>query len=837
MPEGSPSGILLCNATRKQLKQMKRTREMRLGKTALVALAAMWLSSQAFAQVITVTVDRATTIGTSQFAPGMSQVDESLNTSGNNSTAVASAKALLAGGVHWMNVFTMAWSIPDIWPDPAQPGPTVWGTLDSYVKRAVDLGATPIITFCEAPWWMKGQLQSDGSTHLIPTSSGDWDNHTYSNSITDYRNLTYPAGYVSPDPYSSRVLDNQMTNWLILVEAVARRYMIPPYNVRYFQVWNEFKGYHNPSLNRWDYENKPGDPTGYNAKHGYTYMYNQVYTRLKSVAVSLGLPPESINVGGPYVPMVSGESASNVGGWPSTLKGCWGVMDRRPLDVVTYWLTNKVGGEFVNCDGGTGVKFGANITNDFNRCQKFSDVNQWIHRQRGGETLPIWWAEYYSSADTEPAPNDYANALGAYSVIQQIKSGASLTLLWGGEWDTKARPPLWTSTGVSGGGQPTPWYFTYRDLGNYFGRGTTLCSVTSSSSDLAVLASPQWTMLVNTLSNPVVVSVEGTITNLPAYAVVRLPASGALASPRPPAGLRAMAASAMRIDLAWVDTATNENGFEIWRAVGAGGAYALLARAGANITNYADTAVALDTAYAYYVRATNASGASVPSTAANATTMPFALYEAELLPYIGSSGDTVTVYLDAGLSAGQGRMLDASASNDYLTCLVAVPKAGTYNVTLRASASKDRGKFQLAIASSLAGSYTNVGAVQDLYANTTSMQQVLLNLGLASFNSAGNYYFQFLVVGKNASSTDYKLAFDYLMLSPYSLGTPGLLANRHFQATLTGPALARAIFKVSTNLTSWTSTVTNEPFDGSYTFDDPQAAGSAGRFYRVQLQP
>ena len=819
---------------------MNTTREKNLGKQVLIALAALWLGSHAFAQVITVTVDRATTIGTSQYAPGVSQIDNSLDYpwTGNNGAAVTNARSLLAGGVHWINNHIMAWGVPDPWPDPSQPGPTVWGTLDAHIKRSVDLGASPVITLCEAPWWMKGSRRTDGSTKLIPTIAGEWDSITNNTSVTDFRGFTYTNGYVTPDPYSSRVLDNQMTNWLTLVEAVARRYMVPPYNARHFQVWNEFKGYHNPTLNRWDYENSPGDPSGYNAKHGYTYMYNQVYSRLKSVAISLGLPPESVNVGGPYLVMSSGSSSTNVGGWPSSVTGPWGVMDRRCLDGVSYWLTNKTGAEFVVCDGSNGNKFGGNITDPFTRCEKFATVNQWIHQQPGGATLPIWWAEWYSTGDGEEAPlDDFNGALGAYSALQQIKSGGGRTFLWGGELESAAKPPLWNTTGNSGGGQAYPWYYIYRDLGNYFGQGTALYSATSSSTNLAVLASAQWTLLINKLSNSVTVSVEGTITNLPAYAVVRLPASGALASPRPPAGLRAMAASAMRIDLAWVDTATNESGFEIWRAVGAGGAYALLAWAGANITNYADTAVALDTAYAYYVRATNASGASVPSTAANATTMPFALYEAELLPYIGSSGDTVTVYLDAGLSAGQGRMLDGSAINDYLTCLVAVPKAGTYNVTLRASASKDRGKFQLAIAPSLAGSYTNVGAVQDLYVNSTSMQQVLLNLGLASFNSAGNYYFQFLVVGKNASSTDYKLAFDYLMLTPYSF--EGLMPARNgpFQTLLTGPALTRAIFLASTNLSNWTSITTNEPFRGSWTFDDPQAAGWSQRFYRVQLEP
>ena len=753
-----------------QFEQMKRTRETALGREVLVALAWLWLSSTALAQVITVTVDRNTTISTSQFVPGISQIDNSLDFpwTGNNGAAVTNARSLVAGGIHWMNSHIMAWGIPDTWPDPAQPGPTIWSTLDSHVKGAVDLGSTPVITLCEAPWWMKGNLQADGSTDLIPDVSAEWSVRTNSSSVTDYRGIVYPAGYVTPDPFASRVLDNQMTNWLSLVEAVARRYLVPPYNVRHFQVWNEFKGYWNSALNRWDYDNSPGDPAGYNAKHGYTYMYNQVYGRLKSVAASLGLPPESINVGGPYVVMSSGSSSNQVGGFPSGVTGPWGVLDRRPLDAFSYWLTNKVGAEFVVCDGANRNKYGTEITDPFSRCDKFAAVNQWIRQQPGAAALPIWWSEWYSKGDDPgPWPDDFNAALGAYSAIQQIKSGAALTLLWGGEYQMVSHPPLWTPSDTTGGGQPTPWYFVYKSLGNYFGRATTLCATTSSSPSLAVLASPEWTMLVNKLAAPVAVSLDGTTTNLAAYGVVLLPAPSSLLTPRPPVGLRAQPASSARINLAWTDASTNETGFAIWRAI-EGSPYVLLTQVGANTTNYADAALGLDTTYFYYVRAFNATGSSVTSVVATARTMPFAFYEAEQLPVAAASvGDTCTTYTDVNLSQGQGAMFDSDRVDDFVTYSVSVPEAGTYNVTLRATKSTDRGSFQFAVAPVLLEPYTNVGAIQDLYAS--SRQPVQMDVGFVSFDIPGNYCFRGKLAGKNASSTGYKLAFDYLLLAPVAI--------------------------------------------------------------------
>src|SRR6185436_602761 len=133
----------------------------------------------------------------------------------------------------------------------------------------------------EAPWWMKGQRQADGTVKLIPDVRGDYEPFTYTVGLTDFRGIHYPAGYISPSPIAARVLDSQMPKWLKMVQATAERYMAPPYNVRYFQIWNEMKGYYNPSTNKWDYTTSAGNTSGYHAEHGYTYMYNQVYQRLK----------------------------------------------------------------------------------------------------------------------------------------------------------------------------------------------------------------------------------------------------------------------------------------------------------------------------------------------------------------------------------------------------------------------------------------------------------------------------------------------------------------------------------------------------------------------------
>ncbi|HEX6480962.1 MAG TPA: hypothetical protein VF043_19140, partial [Ktedonobacteraceae bacterium] len=215
---------------------------------------------------VDVTVDLSSPITTTQFSTGMTLVDNSLDFPwGNNDlTAVNKVKSLARKAVRYVDTAVMGWGVTDPWPDPSQPEPGEWNSLDNRLQFIAEMGAIPVITLNEAPWWMKGQLQPDGTTRLI-TQSEEW----------------------SDVAYSSRVLDNEMGAWLHLVQRVAERYMVAPYNVRYFQVWNELKGYYDPTTNAYDYTTSPGDPGGPNARHGYTYMYNRAYDRLMQVTTSL----------------------------------------------------------------------------------------------------------------------------------------------------------------------------------------------------------------------------------------------------------------------------------------------------------------------------------------------------------------------------------------------------------------------------------------------------------------------------------------------------------------------------------------------------------------------
>jgi hypothetical protein len=83
-----------------------------------------------------------------------------------------------------------------------------------------------------------------------------------------------------------------------------------------------------------------------------------------------------------------------------------------------------------------------------------------------------------------------------------------------------------------------------------------------------------------------------------------------------PSGLTATARSATIIDLAWVDNAANETGFEVERSTN-GTSFTTIVTVGANIRTYANTGLVKNRLYYYRVRAVKAGSPTVHSTYSN----------------------------------------------------------------------------------------------------------------------------------------------------------------------------------------------------------------------------
>jgi alpha-tubulin suppressor-like RCC1 family protein len=143
--------------------------------------------------------------------------------------------------------------------------------------------------------------------------------------------------------------------------------------------------------------------------------------------------------------------------------------------------------------------------------------------------------------------------------------------------------------------------------------------------------------------------------------------------PAAPTGLGA-AAAAGRITLSWSDAATNELGFRIYRALGAGGA-ALLTTTAAGVQSYDDFGVVSGQSYTYRVVAFNTAGESAGiSAAATAPLMPPDAPTNLAVNYLSSS-QAVLSWTNGANVGTEIRLRRALGANAFATVATLAPGA------------------------------------------------------------------------------------------------------------------------------------------------------------------
>lgn len=376
--------------------------------------------------------------------------------------ARASARRVLTATATYQNQHIFGWGALN--PEP-RPGVYDWSSLDRRMRLIRSTGGVPVITLCCAPDWMKGGQA--GTT--------DWDRL-----------------HVAPTP-------EHYADFATLAVAVARRYP----DVRHFLVWNEMKGFWDHTRNRWNAD-------------AYTELYNTVYAALKAAV-------PGIAVGGPYV-VLDTWTDPEAGGWPSTLSGECGTVDRRGLDVLEYWLQHKRGADFVAVDAGSLTRDAGGPSSIGLSSAVFGSITRWL-RQR--TSLPVWWTEFHvGQAGAEGQSRLVASAVAA--LLHMADQGASVALVWQPELasegaDRPFAPALWTSTQAAGGGRPMA-------LGDALARLQQLLAAAPDGdpvwwplADVGVLNGREGMLVVNTADHEVSVRLRGIPLRLPGYAVRYLP--------------------------------------------------------------------------------------------------------------------------------------------------------------------------------------------------------------------------------------------------------------------------------------------------------------------------
>jgi hypothetical protein len=406
---------------------------------------------------VVVSVDDSRVELTSRLSLGVTHTHLGLEQPGAKPAAVERASALLKGTISYQNTHIMGWGVNN--PSP-RPGVYDFASLDRRIRWMRSIGAPIVITLCTAPGWMK-------------RGGDDW-------------------------AMEKRILPEHHDDFARLCVEVAKRYP----DVRYYQVWNEFKGY----WNGWE-----GHPDNWDAAD-YTNLYNKVYDALKA-------HDPALQVGGFYV-VVKGSGGSTLGRKGAHAQVPLVASDREVLD---YWLKHKRGADFVCLD--RSIK-GSHDKNTYSPDELMSltplfgkvtrEVAELSH-------LPVWWSEIYATKENEDPDRTAAAYASAY--VHALRGGASVALLWNpNEGETNGY--LFSDVRGADGGTPSPHYKAYHAIATRFPAGTEIVAASSTSPWVEVLASKAHTLLVNKWSGPVTVCVQGRTVGLKAFEVAVIAGSG-----------------------------------------------------------------------------------------------------------------------------------------------------------------------------------------------------------------------------------------------------------------------------------------------------------------------
>ncbi len=441
-------------------------------------------------------------IGTSKFITGLSHVDYTLRGGGsaNNAAAQAKGKELMAGAIGMNATHVHGFGIAALWPQPD--AGWNWSTLDAQMEVFKETGGQKAIILYGFPWWMRGVLNADGTTRLL-TSTDQF--------LTE-----------------GRILTSKMEAFDAYVDAIARRYLAAPHNVRVWVLGNELKGYYNrrdQQKNLWDSGVYPGTP-GDHADHGYTYLWNRWAGVMRKAAIDIGLDPNELVLMGPYAAVRSEAVPSGATvelGHPLAGKP-YGEFRKNAIETIDTFLKNADNPGGIAFDAGSGNAVGGETVDIFKRQQKWVDIMSYIRNHAGGAgtNLPVFVTEtYLRTGDNETSGDAEQAAFKTVGTFELIRSGYTSAWLWSPIGLGEPNPPaggLMTGTSTADGAQPKPWYDSLKAIHEQFAPGTDLYQVNISNSEVIdALANDTKVFLVNKKGQGQVVKVNGTEYDLIAF--------------------------------------------------------------------------------------------------------------------------------------------------------------------------------------------------------------------------------------------------------------------------------------------------------------------------------
>lgn len=403
-----------------------------------------------------------------------------------DAAARARAEAALTPALTFHRLSAHSYGGGDPWPVSTSPEPTNWSNIDSMLAMVARMGGTPIMGFGNWPWHVKGKWNGLSTTPL-----------TAAEALSD----------------DGRPLTDKMPTLLKFVQRTCERYMVAPYNVRFWQLgaW-EFHGFElgrNGTYSSWAYDAYPGTPG--QADMGMAYLHNQVSAKILSVAASLGIDRSAIKIITNYPPMVAYGVASPQTfpvGHPLYGKP-YGAFDKRTVQALLGMLPLLTPGswDYWSYDQTSRNKDGVVKTDDWTNTQRFTDMGQYLVDQvawLGYGSKPFIVSELYNKPQVDPGPNSFQlrAALQADALRRILLLGASQAITWStvgraNDPGVVADAGLHSAVVSSTGGQPQPALSVIKLFRDYFPPGTPVYDAQVSGSGVSGLMSSKVALLIN----------------------------------------------------------------------------------------------------------------------------------------------------------------------------------------------------------------------------------------------------------------------------------------------------------------------------------------------------
>jgi hypothetical protein len=293
----------------------------------------------------------------------------------------------------------------------------------------------------------------------------------------------------------------------MLVETVAKRYLVAPYWVRDFEVGAEPKGFYNRrdgKAQSWEWDDFAGTPG--KADMGFTAFYKYTVGAVIRAAHSLGIPRENLRFWGPYSTTPSRTVVPTADmppvGHPLRDRP-WGYAIKAWVEFVSKFLDLYQSTQFpldgLMVDGGNHNKDGTPM-DIWIASTKFMDVMAWLRSETariGYPDLPIGWGEFYPNSMVD-APEPYRALVRLENMRLMMTLGIDYLMAWQAQGPVPGpTAQLYTDPKVATGGYAKPQLEPLALMHQLFPAGTPLYTVETDGAGIRAAASDTHLLLVN----------------------------------------------------------------------------------------------------------------------------------------------------------------------------------------------------------------------------------------------------------------------------------------------------------------------------------------------------